>query len=193
MDLSKLSKGDKLVAGGAVVYFVAMFLTWFSVDVPAILNIDASVSGWHYSLTGWIPLLLILVAAAIVVAPAAGKPLKAPAITVLALAGLAAVLVIIRLLIGDHSTDRGLGLILAVLAACAATFGGFLKFQEAGGSLDDLKDPNKLKGQMASGFSSLAQDIKEGAKDLSKDAKGFAADVKDKVDGDDDKPSSPTI
>ena len=190
MDISKLSTGDKVVAGGAVVFFVSMFLTWFSVDLGPLgnsLNIDASVNGWHYVFTGVIALILILAAGALVVLPVTGKSVNAPAITVLALAALAAILVILRLLIGDHSTNRGLGLILAVVASCAATFGGFLKFKEAGGSLDDLKDPNKLKGQMQSGFSTLAKDLKEGAKELKDDAKDLADDVKDKFDGDKDK------
>ena len=187
MDFSKLSKGDKVVAGGALAFLVSMFLPWFTFSLgPA----DYSRNGWHFFFTGTLALLLLLAAAALVVMPAAGKKVNAPAITVLALTVLAAVLVLLRVLIGDDDPlSRGFGIFVGFIAAAAAGFGGFLKFKEAGGSLEDLKDPNKLKGQMQSGFSTLAKDLKEGAKELKDDAKDRADDAKDRFDGDKDKDS----
>ena len=181
MDISKLSKGDKLVAGGAVAFLVSMFLPWFSFSAGPY---EASANGWDFGFWGVLMMIVLLAAAALVVLPAAGKTVNAPAIIVLAITAVAALFTVLKLLIGQNGLDRSFGLFLAVLGAGAAAFGGFLKFQESGGSVADLKDPNKLKGQMKSGFSTLAADLKDGAKDLSKDAKGLADDVKDKLDGD---------
>ena len=181
MDISKLSKGDKLVAGGAVAFLIATFFPWFTFSVG---GFSASANGWDYGFWGVLMLIVLVAAATLVVLPAAGKPVKTPAIVVLALTAMATLFVLLKLIIGQDGLSRSFGIILAVLSAAAATFGAFLKFQESGGSIEDLKDPNKLKGQMQSGFSTLAQDIKEGAREMGSDAKGMADDVKDKFDGD---------
>jgi hypothetical protein len=182
MDFSKLSTGDKLVAGGALAFLVAMFLPWFTFSIgPA----DYSRNGWHFFLTGTIAMLLIIAAAALVVMPAAGKPMNAPAITIFGLTAIATVLVLLRVIIGDDNPlNRGFGLFVALIAAAAATYGGFTKFKAGGGSIQDLKDPNKLKNQMQSGFQTLAKDLKENARELKDDAKDLTNEVKDKLDGD---------
>lgn len=163
MDISKLSKGDRLVAGGAVAFLVTMFLPWFSISIGPI---DYSRNGWHFIITGTLAFLLLLAAAVLVGLPAAGKSINAPAITVLALAALSLILVLLRVLIGDEDPlGRSFGVFVAVVAAGAATFGGFLKFKEGGGSLQDLKDPSKMKDQMQSGFQTLAKDLKDGLGD----------------------------
>lgn len=182
MDFSKLSKGDQMVAGGALVFLIAMFLPWFSIDVGPF---SSSVNGWDYGFWGVLMLILLIAAAALVVLPAAGKSINAPAITVLALAAIAAVFVLLKFLIGESHFSRGFGIILAFIGAAIATFGGFTKFKAAGGSVSDLKDPTKLKGQMQSGFQTLAKDLKEGAKDAKGAVVDGAKDLKDRVDGDD--------
>ena len=70
---------------------------------------------------------------------------KIPPIAYLGVGALGALLVLLKLLIGETGWDRGFGLILATLAAIAVAFGGFLIFQESGGNLNDLKDMNKMK------------------------------------------------
>jgi hypothetical protein len=162
MDFSKLSKGDQLVAGGALAFFIAMFLPWFSFGIA---GISASANGWDYGFWGVLMFLLLLAAAALVLLPAAGKSINAPAITVFALAAVATVFVVLKFIIGEDSFNRGFGMILAVIGAGIATFGGFTKFKAAGGSIQDLKDPNKLKDQVQTGFQSLAKDIKDGIDD----------------------------
>lgn len=182
MDLSKLSTGDKIVAGGALAFLVAMFLPWSTYSIGPV---DYSRNGWHFFFTGTLALLLLLAAAALVLMPAAGKPMSAPAITVLALTAVAAILVLLRTIIGDDDPlSRGFGLFVGLIAAAAAAYGGFTKFKAAGGSIEDLKDPNKLKDQMQSGFQTLAKDLKESAKDLKGEVVELKDDVKDKLDGD---------
>ena len=175
MDFNKLSTGDKLVAGGAGLFLISTLLPWFSIDTVVG---DYSANGWDYGLSGVVGLLLLLAAAALVVLPAAGKSINAPAIVSLVISALATLMVVVRFLVGQDGFSRSFGIVLAVISAGAATFGAFTKFKAAGGNLDDLKDPTKLKNQMQSGFSSLAKDLKEKGEDL----KDKGGDVVDKVE-----------
>lgn len=75
----------------------------------------------------------------------------------LAATGLAALLLLIRLLFNPidgkdvlessgFSVGRGIGMILSVISGLAAFAGAFMGFKESGGDLSDLKDMNKIKG-----------------------------------------------
>ncbi len=158
MDLAKLSKGDKIVVGGALLFFIAMFLDWFSVDIRGITL--GSVNGWDYGFWGVLMFLLLLAAAALCALPAFGVKLKAPAIVVLAVGVFVAVMELLKVLIGESSTSRGIGLFLAFVAALVVAFGGFTKYKESGGSIEDLKDPSKLRSQMQTGFGDLSSGIR---------------------------------
>ncbi|MCU1346394.1 MAG: hypothetical protein JWL70_2660 [Acidimicrobiia bacterium] len=158
MDITKLSKGDKVIAGGWLVFFISMFLKWFGVDFGIV---SASVNGWHYFFTGVVPWILVTAVTVGVLLPALGQKIKVPAIVSLLLTAVATLLVIIRLLAGDHSTDRKIGLYLALIAGIVTVVGSFFNFQAAGGNVNDLKDFNKLKGQVSGGFSTLASEVKD--------------------------------
>jgi hypothetical protein len=143
MDLSKLSNGDKVMAGSGIALFVFSFLTWFSYDA-GIYSVDQS--GWDYFMTGIVPTLigLVLVGYVVVTKVLDGVTLPelpvAYPLAVLGLAGIAALLVVLRLLMGgdDSGTDlldRSYGLFLATLAVLGLAAGAFLKFQEDGGEL----------------------------------------------------------
>lgn len=143
MDFSKFKTSDWLVGGGALVYLIAMFLPWYKVDISFV---DASTSGWDYFLLGIVPLLLILAVAVMLLLPLFQPNTKLPdafgpvnrAQGLLIAAGLAALLVLFRLLIKDDGgvdeaedfIDRGFGLFLAFLAALAVLAGVFLKQKE---------------------------------------------------------------
>lgn len=143
MDLSKLSNGDKVIAGSGIALFVFSFFPWFTIDASFI---DYSESGWDYFFTGIIPTLLGLALVGYVVATKLLDGVKLPdlpvgwPLVVLGAGGLAALLVVLRLLIGgdDSGTgvlDRSFGLFLATLSAIGLAFGSFLKFKEEGGEL----------------------------------------------------------
>lgn len=143
MDLSKLSNGDKVIGGSGIALFVFSFFPWFTVDAAFI---DYSESGWDYFFTGIIPTLLGVALVAYVVVTKLVDGVRLPELpvawplVVLGTGALAAVLVVLRLLIGgdDEGTgvlDRGFGLFLATLAAIGLAFGAFLKFKEEGGEL----------------------------------------------------------
>ena len=59
MDLNKLTTSDKVIAGAAIVFLIAMFLPWYGIDDG--LGRSLNNSGWDYFLGGIIPLLLLLV------------------------------------------------------------------------------------------------------------------------------------
>lgn len=144
MDLSKLSLGDKIILGSGVLLFVFYFFPWFTFDL-GIYGGTYKQSGSHFLLTGTVPMLLGLVMVGWVVATKLASielpELPVPAgLLMLGMGGAAAVLVVLRLLIGgdDAGTDalsRSFGLFLATLAALGLAGGGFLKFQEDGGEL----------------------------------------------------------
>jgi hypothetical protein len=138
VDLSKLSTSDKVVAGSGLALFIFSFFPWYGVD-----GFDGGRNGWDYFLFGIIPVLLGLAMVA-VVAIKAFSDTELPDLPIswgqaMLIAGaLAAVLVVLKLLIGDDvlgfDLDRKFGLILSALSAIGLAVGGYLKFQEAGGA-----------------------------------------------------------
>ena len=154
MDLSKVSKGGQIFAGAGLIYLIASFLPWYTLDIPKELQgfiSDDSVNAWGDLgfLWGSLWALLFLAGAVMLVLPAFGVAVpKLPAVAYLAVGGLATLFTLLKLIIGeDGPINAGYGLYLAVIAAAAAAFGGFMMFKESGGDLSDLKDMNKLKSQ----------------------------------------------
>jgi hypothetical protein len=150
MDLSKLSLGDKVIAGSGLALFIFWFFPWFKYDFGGFIP-DVTQKGTHFFFTGTVPMLLGLVMIAWVVATKLAQvdlpELPIPqGLLLLGMGGLAAILVVLRLLIGgdDAGTDvldRTFGIFLATLAALGLAAGGFLKFQEDGGELPKSGGP----------------------------------------------------
>ena len=138
MDLNKLTTSDKIIAGSGILLFIAYFLPWFKVDF-GVLGGSASASGGDVDfLWSTLPMLIGLVMAGVVIASKMFD-VTLPTLPIpwgqahLALGGLAAVLVVLKLLIGEDPSeliDRSYGLFLAAIAAIGLAVGGFLKFQE---------------------------------------------------------------
>ncbi len=152
MDLSKLSLGDKVLGGSGLALFVFSFFNWFTLNTGFYSYTE---SAWDYLFTGIIPVLLGLVLVGYVVVTKLLDAVKLPdlpieyPVAVLGTACLAALLVILRLLIGgdDNGTgvlDRGLGLFLSTLAVLGLAGGAFLKFQEDGGQLPTKGDGDDI-------------------------------------------------
>lgn len=148
MDLSKLSMGDKVIAGSTLGFIVFYFLPWFSIDIGADtigIGVSADFNGTDVGfLWGTFPLLLALVSVGIIAVRTFAPDTKLPELPVsygqlhMILGGLAALLVVLKLLIGEDgafgiSIDRSYGLFLATLAALGLAAGGFLKMQEDDG------------------------------------------------------------
>lgn len=146
MDLNKLNTADKVIAGSGIVLFIAYFLPWFKADA-GIVTVTAS-GGDVGFLWATLPMLLGLVAAGAVIASKLFD-VKLPELPVplgqafLGIGVLAAVLVVLKLIIGEDTggagafgieINRAFGLFLAALAAIGLAAGGFLKFQERDGT-----------------------------------------------------------
>jgi len=150
MDTSKLSRYDWVVVAGMILLFIALFLTWYRVEIvqrllqelPGGLNgasIDSSgfsVNGWHYfsAVLAW---LLTVVATAVVMLkalPAGSIRLQLPeGLTVMALGAIAFLLVLYRLIAMPAPAEafgRGAGIFVALLATIVVAAGGFLKNAE---------------------------------------------------------------
>lgn len=145
MDLSKLTTSDKVILPSGILLFLFAFFPWYGKTFQILgVSYSGSSKGWHYFFTGVIPVILGLVMIAQVVISRFFADVKLPAIPLgwgqvhLILGVVAAVLVVLRLLVGDSVSgvdlDRRIGLVLAALAAIGLAVGGFLKMQEEKGA-----------------------------------------------------------
>lgn len=152
MDFSKLSNGQKVGLISGVVLIINLFLPWFSVDVGI-----ASASGNAFDFTlGWIGSLLAIGGAVVLGLKAFGTrevsagSLKPEQIALL-LAGIGAVLILIKLIIGEDigggfNADRSIGIFLGFIAAAAVTFGAFMTMKEQGIDMPDVDDFKSFGG-----------------------------------------------
>lgn len=151
MDISKISKGGLVFIGASLLFFISSFLTWFSFDfgVSGFDIAGADANGWDVGFL-WCGLwVIVFLGLAVTLAlPAFGQSgPQIPVVVYLGVGALGALLVLLKLLIGETGWDRSVGLFIATIAAIGVAGGGFLKFQESGGNLNDLKDMNKMKSQ----------------------------------------------
>ena len=138
MDLNKLTTSDRVVCGSAIALLIFSFFPWYGLA-------GGSRNGWDYFLFGVIPVLLGLVMLAQVALTRFSPQTKLPTVPMgwgqlhLIIGAVAAVLVLIKLLIGDSVSvfglgsvdlDRKFGIFLAFLAGVGLVVGGYLKFQE---------------------------------------------------------------
>ena len=135
MDLSKLTTGDKVIAGSGIALFIFSFFPWFGLDLG--FGADYSEGGWGspFSLLG---ILVGIAMVAITLLPMFGVELPElgmPWSQVLFIAGIAsAALILLQLLLGGSEggvdLDRKIGVFLGLVAAGGLAAGGFLKKQE---------------------------------------------------------------
>ncbi len=96
-DWKRLSTLDRVIAAGAVVAFISLFLPWYGASV---LGFSATVSGWSAGFSAWAGGLLLTAAGVLVVLRSADAKLSEgrirPSVLVATVAGLGLLLVIIR-------------------------------------------------------------------------------------------------
>ena len=135
--MDKLTTSDKVIVGSGLLLFICSFLPWFKLDF---LGESITANGWDVGFF-WagIPALLGLAAAGVVLADKLAD-VDLPDLPIswgqafLIAGGVSAVIVVLKLLIGEDIVDRAWGLFLATLAALGFAGGGWMKFQEAGGT-----------------------------------------------------------
>ncbi len=131
-DPSTVSRATWIAAGGSLVLFISVFLSWYKATG---LGFSASVSGWDAVSTAKFVALLALIALAAIAIElfAANITLPLPAsLIVIGVCGLATLLVLLKMV--SHPGGGGVGLAwgiyVALIAGIVATVGGYLKMQE---------------------------------------------------------------
>jgi hypothetical protein len=149
MDLSTLRTADWLIVSGGLGFLIFGFFNWFDTG-------SVGSGAFSFTITGAIPWLLLVASAAFTFVRAArvvdvGRVRWDP--IVLGATALAALLVVVRLLVGadastfvdlppgvpDGAISRRFPIYLCVIAAVTATVGAYRKFYDAGGRLPDIR------------------------------------------------------
>jgi hypothetical protein len=145
MDFAKLSLSDKLILGGAALLTIAMFLPWFKFEF---FGSSITANGFDVGfLWATLPWLLGLAMAGVIVMSNLKPDQELPELPVpygqanLIAGGVAAGLIVLKLLIGESELDRSFGLFLAVIAGGGLAYGGFLKKGEDEGGTTSAAPP----------------------------------------------------
>ena len=163
MEVSRFKASDWLKIGGAAVFLIAGFLTWWSVHVAGFGSVSSNVFDFFFTgIIPWVLFIVIGVLSFLIAAEIYKPPSHIPApLVLLGASALALLLVIIRFFsdgvrndlldAAGADTSRGAGLFLALLGGIAVVAGCVLGFKEAGGDLSDLKDIDKLRSAFNKG------------------------------------------
>jgi len=143
VDLNKLTQSERVIGISAIALFIFSFFPWYG-------KFSGSRNGWDYFLFGVIPVLLGIIMV-VQIALVRFSQTKLPDLPItwaqvhLIAGGLAALLVLLKLIIGDKvgggtllgtpipsiSLDRKFGIYLSFLATIGLVVGAFLKNQES--------------------------------------------------------------
>jgi len=157
MNADRLSTGEKIAGGSAVLLFIFMFFDWFNAEVSGGNGLfSASVGGNAWEAFSWIDLLMLLtivVTIAVVVIRLSDAIVEPPFsinAAVAILGGLCVLLILFRIIDppGGGEEFEGVsidisatvGAFLGLLAAAGITYGGYRAMQEEGTSFGDLGD-----------------------------------------------------
>jgi len=157
MDTNRISQGEMIAAVAALVLFIVMFLTWFSVDLgdaaDLLVGVDTGANAWQAF--GFIDIVLfvtiiVAVGGAVVAATATSvnAPVAVSAIT--AGFGIVSFLLVLYRVIDPPGGDipdaagigisRGIGVWLGLILTAAIAFGGWRAMEDEGISLADQTD-----------------------------------------------------
>jgi hypothetical protein len=140
-DWKIMSMLDRVIAGGAAVAFIALFLPWYGVSVGPF---SASVSGWSAGFSAWAGGLLLTIAGVLLVLRRSGATLPSlqvgPSVLVAGIAALGLLLVIIRWTtlpryhLSELSYDAGAryGLYFALIAGIAEVAAAVMAMRASG-------------------------------------------------------------
>lgn len=142
-DVKRVTPLEWAGVGAGVLAFFASLFPWYSIDFQGFGG--GSLSAWNSGFIAWFPMILLIVAAGLVIAPHFGRRVERLPLIWLSLAGVATVLVLLRWItlpddgglgdfgLGDSGIDSGagFGLILGLIVAIVSTVAAGLTFRAA--------------------------------------------------------------
>lgn len=160
MHMSKLSNGEMISGGSAILLFVFLFFRWYGIGVAEQSNLLPYLRLFEDGGNAWQTLEVTPIFLALVIAVTVGaavrrligqdwEPTVSPGAVVCVLGALAACLILMRIvfrpdLVGGEvggstfETTLQAGIFLALAAACGIAYGGRRTMQEEGVSFADL-------------------------------------------------------
>jgi len=140
MDLGRLSQGQMIAAGSALVLLISLFLAWIGVDfdVPGEITggdaIEDSATGWESQNTLDIYLFIVALfalAPAVTALTGSGERLPfTPAAATFLLGAIGTLLTLYVMLDVPDGAERKIGLFLALIAVAGVTIGSYLSMQD---------------------------------------------------------------
>lgn len=136
-DLKNLSTLDRVIAGDALVAFIAAFLPWYGVSFG---GLGVTVSGWSAGFSAWAGALLLTAAGVLLVLRRAGATFNlgnvGPSVLVAGVAAVGLLLVIIRWISFPryHDLDVGAryGIYIALIAGIAEVTAAVMAMRASG-------------------------------------------------------------
>jgi hypothetical protein len=150
MDVTRLSQGQKIAAGSAILLFIVMFFSWFGAPDSELTRfaqaagVDTSANAWQsFDFIDLILLLTVIVAVGGVALIASGNtanlPIPASTVTT-AMGALSTLLVLYRVIDPPSDASRKFGVFLGLVLAAAVAYGGWRWMEEEGTSFQDAAD-----------------------------------------------------
>jgi hypothetical protein len=136
-DWKRMSTLDRVIAGGALVAFIAAFLPWYGVTVGPF---DVTASGWSAGFSAWAGALLLTAAGVLLILRRSGASLDTgvvgPSVLVAGIAALGLLLVVIRWVSFPryHGVDVGAryGIYIALIAGIAEVTAAVMQMRASG-------------------------------------------------------------
>jgi len=164
--MDRLSTGEKIAGGSAVLLFIFMFFDWFKVDVSSgngLFSLSVGGNAWEaFTYTDLFMMLTILVVIAVVVIQVSDALVEPPVSlnAVATVLGAISVLLIVYRII-DPPGDTGgvpgvdinpaIGAFLGLIAAAGITYGAYRAMQEEGTSFGEIGDQFSNRGGPGAG------------------------------------------
>jgi hypothetical protein len=160
MDADRLSTGEKIAGGSAVLLFIFMFFDWFKVDVSSgdgLFSVSAGGSAWEaFSTIDVILMITVVVAVAVAVIRLSDALVEPPIslnVIVAILGGISVLLILYRIIdppgpgdVPGVDVSPAIGAFLGLLAAVGIAYGGYRAMQEEGTTFGDLGDQFSGRG-----------------------------------------------
>lgn len=146
MDVSRLSQGERIAAGSAIILIVVMSVfSWFEVrnDIAGALSsapgVDTTFNAWQaFDFIDVVLLVTIVVAVGAAVVKAADAAGDFPLSTIVAALGaLSTILIFFRIVDPPNDASRKLGVFLGLIFAALLTYGGWLAMESEAAASED--------------------------------------------------------